>query len=120
MPWELAKPARPLVGQPWTTHRIVSLTKIESELGYTDLVSPREGLARTAAWLVANRPEPGGIEEKVLEDPFDYAAEDALIEQYRAALAGISEPTWKDGVEPGYGLAYSGPGGRARSNATFE
>ena len=120
MPWEIAKPARPLVAQPWTTHRIVSLTKIESELGYTDLVSPREGLARTAKWLAENRPEPGGIEEMVLEDTFDYAAEDALIENYRAAIAGIPEPAWHEGKEPGYGLAYSGPGGRARSNANFE
>lgn len=118
MPWEIAWPARPLVAQPWTTHRIVSTAKIESELGYRDVVSPREALAATARWLAENRPEPGGVEEMVLQDPFDYAAEDLLIARYREALAAIEMPDWT-GEEPGFGLAYSGPGGRARSQPTF-
>ena len=120
MPWEIAWPARPLVAQPWTTHRIVSLAKLETELGYRDIVPPREALARTASWLSLNRPAPGGIEEVVLQDPFDYAAEDALVARYRSSLAGIAEPVWAKGEAPGYGLAFSGPGGRARSQATFE
>lgn len=119
MPWEIATPARPLVAQPWTSHRIVSTGKIEAELGYRDLVAPREALARTASWLRANPPEPGGAEEMVMEDPFDYEAEDLLIDRYRAALATIEAPAWRDGKEPGYGLAFSGPGGRPRSQATF-
>lgn len=119
LPWEIAWPARPLVAQPWTTHRIVSLAKLESELGYRDVVAPREALVRTARWLVANRPAPGGIEEQVLQDPFDYAAEDALVAQWRVARASIEEPKWAGGEAPGYGLAYSGPGGRARSQSTF-
>ena len=119
MPWEIAWPARPLVAQPWTTHRIVSTAKIEHELGYRDVVPPREALALTARWLADHRPEVGGMEEQILEDPFDYGAEDALIDQYRAAMSGVAEPKWRDGTAPGYGLAYSGPGGRARSQATF-
>lgn len=120
MPWEIAIPARPLVAQPWTTHRIVSTAKIESELGYRDLVKPAEALARTARWLADNPPAPGGVEEMVLQDPFDYANEDLLIERYQAAMATLELPTWKEGAEPGYGLAFSGPGGRARSQAKFE
>jgi nucleoside-diphosphate-sugar epimerase len=120
MPWEIATPARPLVAQPWTTHRVVSLGRIEAELGYRDRVAPREALARTARWLVENRPEPGGIEEQVLEDPFDYAAEDQLIERYRKALAGIAQPDWREGRPPGFGMAYSGPGGRPRSQPGFD
>ncbi|HPG26098.1 MAG: NAD-dependent epimerase/dehydratase family protein [Spirochaetaceae bacterium] len=119
LPWEIAWPARPLVAQPWTTHRIVSLARIESELGYRDVVPPREGLARTARWLAENRPAPGGIEEQVLQDPFDYAAEDALLEAWAKALAGVREPVWA-GEAPGYGLAFSGPGGRPRSQSSFE
>lgn len=119
MPWEIAWPARPLVGQPWTTHRIVSLAKLESELGYRDVVPPREAMARTARWLAANRPAPGGMEEQVLQDPFDYAAEDALVAAWRRALAQVGEPAWR-GDAPGFGLAYSGPGGRARSQAAFD
>lgn len=120
MPWEIAWPARPLVAQPWTTHRIVSIGKLEAELGYRDLVPPHEALARTAKWLAENRPAPGGVEEMVLQDPFDYAAEDALISAYRNAIGKISEPEWADGQAPGFGLAYSGPGGRARSKENFE
>lgn len=119
LPWEIAWPARPLVCQPWTTHRIVSLAKLESRLGYRDVVPPREALARTARWLALHRPAPGGIEEQVLQDPFDYAAEDALLAQWRRALGSIREPAWAK-EEPGFGLAYSGPGGRARSQATFQ
>jgi hypothetical protein len=120
MPWEIATPARPLVAQPWTTHRIVSIGKLEAELGYRDLVSPREGLGRTAKWLAENRPVPGGVEEMVLQDPFDYPAEDALIASYRDAVARIRQPDWAAGEMPGFGLAFSGPGGRERSKATFE
>jgi len=119
MPWEIAIPARPLVGQPWTNHRIVSTGKIEAELGYRDVVAPSDALARTANWLAAHRPEPGGIEEIVLQDPFDYVAEDLLIARYRDAMARVEMPTWSEGDEPGYGLAYSGPGARPRSQPTF-
>lgn len=118
MPWEIAWPARPLVAQPWTTHRIVSTAKIEQELGYRDKVPPREALAITAKWLAENRPEPGGMEEKVLQDPFDYQAEDKLIAAYREAIGKVGEPAWS-GEAPDYGLAYSGPGGRERTNKDF-
>lgn len=120
MPWALALPARPLVAQPWTEHRVVSTGKIEAELGYLDVVAPTEALARTARWLAEHRPAPGGIEELVLQDPFDYSAEDRLIERYRAAIASIEMPAWRDGNEPGFGLAYSGPGARPRTQPTFD
>jgi nucleoside-diphosphate-sugar epimerase len=120
MPWDWAIPARPLVAQPWTDHRIVSTAKIEFELGYRDIVSPLDALARTARWLAVHPPEPGGIEELVLQDPFDYAAEDLLIERYRRALATIEMPSWVNGNEPGYGMAYSGPGARPRTQPTFD
>jgi nucleoside-diphosphate-sugar epimerase len=119
LPWALAWPARPLVAQPWTTHRVVSTARLEHELGYRDLVPPREALARTAAWLAENRPEPGGIEEQVMQDPFDYAAEDALFASWEKATAEIREPEWQ-GEAPGYGLAYSGPESRPRSSAEFD
>lgn len=119
MPWEIAWPARPLVAQPWTSHRVVSTAKIEHELGYRDVVPPVRALEITAQWLAENRPSPGGAEEMVMQDPFDYAAEDALIAAYRDAIGKISEPTWA-GEAPGYTLAYSGPGGRPRGSASFE
>jgi nucleoside-diphosphate-sugar epimerase len=114
MPWALAKPARPLVGQPFTTHRVYDLGKLRGELGYRDVVPAREAMARTACWLAEHRPEPGGVEETVLQDPFDYAAEDALIASWKKALAGMGEVGFAQ--EPGHTLAYSGPGGRARQS----
>jgi hypothetical protein len=58
------------------------------------------------------------MEETVLTDPFDYQAEDALVAAWRSALDGFPEVPFA--VEPGYGLGYSGPGGRPRSNPVFE
>ena len=54
----------------------------------------------------------------MLTDPFDYAAEDALMDAWNAALAAF--PTVEFAKAPGVGLAYSGPGGRPRSRPSFE
>ncbi|MBW2385913.1 MAG: NAD-dependent dehydratase, partial [Deltaproteobacteria bacterium] len=74
MPWALATPARPLVMQPLPTHRVYDLGRLRMDLGYRDVVKPHDALALTARWLRDHPPEPGGVEEKVLQDPFDYAA----------------------------------------------
>ena len=63
------------------------ITKIRTQLGYRDVVSAAEALTRSAEWLVANRPEPGGELERQLGDPFAYEAEDQLILAYREGLA---------------------------------
>jgi nucleoside-diphosphate-sugar epimerase len=117
MPYGLAVPARPLLAQPLPTHRVLDLTRVRSELGYHDVVPAREAVARTAAWLAQHPCAPGGQEEMVLTDPFDYAAEDQLIADWHAARASVSIPSFSS--PPGYGLAYSGPGGRPRSNPEF-
>jgi nucleoside-diphosphate-sugar epimerase len=118
MPYELAIPARPMLAQPLPTHRVLDLTRVRQDLGYRDAVPARVALARTARWLAEHRPEPGGMEETVLTDPFDYAAEDRLVDAWRAARDAISPEEWF-GTQPGYGLAYSGPGGRQRSKPEF-
>ncbi len=118
MPFALAVPARPLLMQPSPTHRVLDLAKLRGELGYRDVVAPREALARTARWLVENPPAPRGTEETVLQDPFDYAAEDRLVAAWKDVLARMPEVPFT--LPPGWGLSYSGPGGRARSSADFE
>jgi nucleoside-diphosphate-sugar epimerase len=118
MPWQLATPARPLLAQRLPTHRVFDLGKIQHELGYRDVVPARRALALTAHWLATHPPAPGGQEETVLQDPFDYAAEDRLVAAWRRALASVSEIEWKRA--PGYTLSYSGPGGHARSKPTFD
>jgi nucleoside-diphosphate-sugar epimerase len=118
MPWAVATPARPLVMQPLPTHRVYDLGRLRTDLGYRDVVKPRDALAETAHWLRDHPPEPGGVEETVLQDPFDYTAEDELIDAWQAAIAGLPEIQFSR--EPGYTLSYSGPGGRASSSADFE
>ncbi|HEY4331484.1 MAG TPA: NAD-dependent epimerase/dehydratase family protein, partial [Ilumatobacteraceae bacterium] len=117
MPFELAIPARPLLTQPLPTHRVLDLGRIVADLGYADRVPARLAIARTARWLVEHQPTRGGTEETVLTDPFDYAAEDALMDAWSVALAAM--PAIDFAVAPGYGLAYSGPGGRPRSQKEF-
>jgi nucleoside-diphosphate-sugar epimerase len=118
LPWQLATCARPLVMQQSTTHRVLDLTKLRTQLGYRDVLPAREALARTARALLEQPLERGGMEERALTDPFDYAAEDALALAYRRALAAVPAPKWPR--EPGFTLSYSGPGGRPRSGAFEE
>jgi len=109
----LAVCARPLVMQSLATHRVFDLGKLRTQLGYRDRVPAREALARTALWLDAHPLAPGGIEERVLQDPFDYAAEDKLVDGWRRALASLQTPAYAR--EPGYTASYSGPGGSERT-----
>jgi hypothetical protein len=117
MPYDLAIPARPLLAQPLPTHRVMDLSLLHHQLGHRDPVPAREATRRTAQWLYDNRPLPGGTEEMVLTDPFDYAGEDALINSWLAARASVKLPDFQP--MPGYGLAYSGPLGRPRTQREF-
>jgi nucleoside-diphosphate-sugar epimerase len=117
MPYDLAVPAWPLLAQPLPTHRVLDLSRLHERLGHRDAVPAREGVRRTARWLAENPPERGGIEEQILTDPFDYAAEDALIDSWLAARKSVVVPDFA--VRPSWGLAYSGPHGRPRLHAEF-
>jgi nucleoside-diphosphate-sugar epimerase len=117
MPSALALPARPLLAQPLPTHRVLDLSRLRTRLGYRDVVPARDAIGQTARWLADHPCERDGQEEMVLTDPFDYAAEDALIAQWQHAVASIDVPF---ATQPGYGLAYSGPGGRPRTQPVFK
>jgi hypothetical protein len=125
MPFEFATPALPMLTQPANTHRVLDLSRITHDLGYRDVVPARAAVALTARWLVEHRPLHGGVEETVLTDPFDYTSEDALIDAWthaRTAMRGVvaaMSPGDEKRPTPGYGLAYSGPGGRPRSQKEF-
>jgi nucleoside-diphosphate-sugar epimerase len=119
MPYDLAVPARPLLAQPLPTHRVLDLTRIRTVLGYRDALPARTALAHTARWLADHPHELGGTEEMVLTDPFDYEAEDRLIDAWRAASVSVAPHANAFATPPGYGLAYSGPGGRPRTNREF-
>lgn len=116
MPWELATPARPLITQPLPTHRVLDISKMERDFGYRDKVPPREAIVYAARWLTEHPLT--AEQEAMLQDPFDYAAEDALIENWKRAIGSLPDLHWQ--TEPGYGAAYSGPGGRPRTRAIYE
>ena len=80
-------PARPLLTQPLPTHRVLDLSSPAEPTWATAIVVPaRQAVALTARWLAEHPPAPGGPEETVLTDPFDYDAEDRLMDGWAAAL----------------------------------
>lgn len=95
MPFSIARPSRPYAGRDF--HWLPDIDKIRSELGYKDQVPPHEGMMRTIAWYLENRPEPNGEIECALDDPFDYAAEDMLMEKYELLIQSI-----RDDLPTGY------------------
>lgn len=87
MPFSIARPSRPYAGRDF--HWFPDIEKIKSELGYKDRVAPLEGMRRTIAWYLKNRPEPNGEIERALDDPFDYEAEDMLMEKFKMLIENI-------------------------------
>ncbi len=80
MPYALARPARIYTGR--SQHRVLDISKVKAELGYQDLVPIEKAVETSARFYLENRPVLGGETEQQLRDPFDYDAEDRLIDQY--------------------------------------
>jgi len=89
MPHELAFPSR-VLALGGSHHTLLDLTKIRSQLGYSDVVPVEEALARTTRWYLEHPLEKGGDIEAQLGDPFDYAAEDELIGRFQAMTAELT------------------------------
>lgn len=53
-------------------HLDITSSKIREELGYTEIISPEEGLKRTLKWEIENPPEKINVAE------YDYAKEDEI------------------------------------------
>ena len=68
---------------------MLDIGHLRARLGYRDVVPAREAVAQTARWLAANPLAAGAPEEHVLTDPFDYGAEDQLIDAWHKAMAGL-------------------------------
>ena len=107
IPAELATPARPFLTSEHTLHQHMTVDAIRYDLGYRDVVPAREALRQTALYLRDNPIERGSITEQRLQDPFDYEAEDALIEAYQNAAAGVRplaeayDPEYRNRYAPG-------------------
>jgi nucleoside-diphosphate-sugar epimerase len=116
VPAEVALPAWPLLTHEASDHRLMDLGKIQRELGYRDVVPVPEALRRTVEWLVDNRPEPGGLTEQILGDPFEYEAEDRLVAAAREGLEKMRAVGYA--TQPSAGASYVAPESRASRRAT--
>jgi hypothetical protein len=74
---------------PGSYHVLIDITKIKNELNYKDLFSVEEAIRKTVNWYMDHPLQPGGDEERRLGDPFDYEAEDRIIDEFKAATARI-------------------------------
>lgn len=107
LPAALATPARPFLGAEHTLHHATTIDAIMTDLGYRDVLSSVDALTATARYLRDHPVERGSVTEMRLQDPFDYAAEDALIEAYRTAMATVQpladayDPEFRDRYAPG-------------------
>lgn len=107
LPEDLATPARPFLGHAQGWHQFTGVDALINDLGYSDEVNTVEALAITARYLRDNPVPRGSITEQRLQDPFDYEAEDALVEAYRSAIgeakaiADAYDPDFRDRYAPG-------------------
>ena len=106
LPFEVARPAYPTLSHHSSQHRILDTRRIQTELGYRDQVAPLEALRRTVRWQVTNLPAQHQRLRRLLQDPFDYPAEDRLAALYRSFIAECAAVPFAE--EPGYSASYYG------------
>ncbi len=102
-----AKSALGILQNDTSHHRVVDTSLIRDELGYRDLVDPEVALRRTIAWQIEHLAPNPAEAENLIEDPFDYAAEDCLVELQRRFVAEAAAVAFN--AEPGYTSGYYGP-----------
>lgn len=68
-------------------HALVSNAKAQLQLGYEDVVEPREWIRKTVEYWLASPPVIDGRAGRFSLAEFDYAAEDALLSFWQGVLA---------------------------------
>ena len=106
-PHELARPGYPLLQHHSPSHRLSDTSKIRERLNYRDLFDPVVSLRETVRWQKDNLVGNSDSIEKILQDPFDYRAEDELIDLYRKFATSCQGVRFDS--EPGFGFGYYGP-----------
>jgi nucleoside-diphosphate-sugar epimerase len=107
LPAEAARPAYCTLQHHSTQHRLVDTARLRHDLGYTDIVAAPDALRRTVRWQAEHLPAQHDRLTRVLQDPFDYPAEDRLVALQRRFVADCAAVTFA--TEPGYSVAYYGP-----------
>ncbi|SPP98121.1 NAD-dependent epimerase/dehydratase family protein [Bradyrhizobium vignae] len=84
LPTALATPVWPMANpQSASWHRLYNTDKLKRELGYRDLVPAVEAMTNSVQWYAERRAALAAAIEKELGDPYDYAAEDRLVAEWR-------------------------------------
>jgi dTDP-D-glucose 4,6-dehydratase len=107
VPFAAARPAYSSIQNDTDHHRIVDGSLIRDELGYRDLVDPETGLRRTIRWQLEHVVGNSERIDELAEDPYDYAAEDRLVELQKRFLADAAAVPFSS--EPGFTSGYYGP-----------
>ena len=107
LPDGAARPAFGSLHNDSAHHRVVDAGLIRAELGYRDLVDPLEGLRRTIRWQVEHLANDSAAVDQMVEDPYDYVAEDRLVELQRRFMGEAAAVAFTR--EPGYTSGYYGP-----------
>jgi hypothetical protein len=107
MPFAVARSAWPVIQNATAHHRLVDTSLIREELGYRDLVHPLEGLRTTIRWQIDNLRSDSIDADRVLEDPYDYAAEDRLVEVWQRFMRDADAVDFVQ--QPGFSSGYYGP-----------
>ena len=76
-------------------HCVLDISKIKQQLGYRDVVSVDEALARTVQWYLQHPLSKECEAEQNLGDPFDYGYEDALIDCWQQGIENLSTAVQK-------------------------
>ncbi len=107
LPEQLATPARPFNASAYTFHQHTGPDAMMTDLGYRDVVPVVEAIGATARYLVDHPVERGSVTEMRLQDPFDYGAEDELMDAFTGATTGVKaladayDPDYRDRYAPG-------------------
>ena len=85
--WEVHSLPGHLWATPYNHTSFFDLRKARAQLRYKDRMIPRDGLELTLAWM-CQQPRGDAWSWPGLEAPFDYAREDALIEEHGSRVEG--------------------------------
>jgi nucleoside-diphosphate-sugar epimerase len=87
------------------THCLVSTEKAQRQLGYEPVVQPIDALAEVVSWY-SSIPGFDPASSPSFTDRFDYASEDALIAEYRAAVGRITDAVEQQPQPPVHSMAH--------------
>ncbi len=109
----------PLLAQPLPTHRVLDLGRVRSDLGYRDVAARARRGRRDRALARRTSVRTRAVRRRSCS-PTRSTTPPRTGSSTRGPTAVRTLPDPGFATVPGFGLAYSGPGGRPRSNEEFD